>query len=81
MAIIDDNRYAQSIDHAVLQDRARNTFDKTVAEIETKMNRTKISANTNAMDIDEDDIFPGDAKDMGSGESLPSQFLRLFLVF
>jgi hypothetical protein len=31
------------------------------------MNRTKISVNNNAMDIDEDDIFPGAAKDMGSG--------------
>lgn len=45
------------------------------------MNRTKISANTNGMDIDEDDIFPGDAKDMGSGKSLLSPFLRLFMVF
>jgi hypothetical protein len=31
------------------------------------MNRTKLSVNNNAMDIDEDDIFPGAAKDMGSG--------------
>jgi hypothetical protein len=32
------------------------------------MNRAKTSVNTNAIDIDEDDIFPGAAKDMGSGE-------------
>jgi len=31
------------------------------------MNRTKLSANTNAIDMDEDDIFPGAAKDMGFG--------------
>jgi hypothetical protein len=41
-----------------------------VADIETKLNRTKMSANANAMDIDEDDIFPGAAKDMGSGKIL-----------
>ena len=28
--------------------------------------------NTNAIDIDEDDVFPGAAKDMGSGK--PSRF-------
>ncbi len=68
VATTDDNRYDQSIDRTVLQDKARSTFDKTVADIETKINRTKISVNSNAMDIDEDDIFPGAAKDMGSGQ-------------
>lgn len=43
-------------------------FDRTVADIETKINRTKASVNTNIMDNDEDDIFPGAAKDMGSGK-------------
>ncbi|CAF0739019.1 unnamed protein product [Rotaria sordida] len=66
VAIVDDNRYDQSIDRTILQDQARSTFDKTVADIETKINRTKISANTNIIDNDEDDIFPGAAKDMGS---------------
>jgi hypothetical protein len=68
VAIVDDNRYDQSIDRTVLQDKARSTFDKTVADIETKINRTKASVNTNPIDIDEDDIFPGAAKDMGSGK-------------
>ncbi len=67
VAIANDDRYDQSIDHTVLQDKARSTFDKTVADIETKINRTKLSANTNAIDMDEDDIFPGAAKDMGFG--------------
>ena len=73
MAIVGDNRYDQSIDRAVLQDKARSTFDRTVADIETKMNRSKISANNNDMDIDEDDIFPGAAKDMGSGKLFQPQ--------
>ena len=55
-------------DEVALVDDARNTFDRTVADIETKMNRTKMSAHANAADVDEDDIFPGAAKDMGSGE-------------
>ena len=67
VATIDDNGFDQSIDHTVLQDRARSTFDKTVADIETKMSRTKTSVNTNIIDND-DDIFPGAAKDMGSGK-------------
>ncbi|CAF2498559.1 unnamed protein product [Rotaria sp. Silwood2] len=66
VAIVDDNRYDQSIDRNILQDQARSTFDRTVADIETKINRTKISVNTNIMDNEEDDIFPGAAKDMGS---------------
>ena len=41
VATTDGNRYDQSIDRTVLQDKARSTFDKTVADIETKMNRTK----------------------------------------
>ncbi|CAF0742883.1 unnamed protein product [Adineta steineri] len=66
VALVSDDRYDQSIDRTVIQDKARSTFDKAVADIETKMNRTKMSANTNVMDLDEDDIFPGAAKDMGS---------------
>ncbi|CAF3178887.1 unnamed protein product [Rotaria socialis] len=66
VATVDNHRYDQSIDHTILQDQARNTFDRTVADIETKINRTKSSVNTNAIDNDEDDIFPGAAKDMGS---------------
>jgi len=72
VALVEDNRYDQSIDRTVLQDKARSTFDKTVADIETKINRTKTSSvNTNAIDIDDDDIFPSAAKDMGSGKILP----------
>ena len=67
VATIDDNRFDQSIDHTILQDRARSTFDKAVADIETKINRTKTSVNTNVIDND-DDIFPSAAKDMGSGK-------------
>jgi hypothetical protein len=82
VAIIDDNRYDQSIDHTVLQDKARSTFDRTVADIETKMTRTKMSANANVMDIDEDDIFPGAAKDMGSGEIIQMIIIQqIFLSF
>jgi hypothetical protein len=82
VAIIDENRYDQSIDHTVLQDKARSTFDRTVADIETKMTRTKMSANANVMDIDEDDIFPGAAKDMGSGEIIQMIIIQqIFLSF
>lgn len=63
-------RQDQSIDRTGLQDKARSTFDRAVADIETKMNRTKLSTNANAMDADEDDIFPGAAKDMGSGTGI-----------
>jgi hypothetical protein len=66
-ALVADDRYDQSIDRTTIQDRARSTFDKAVADIETKMARTKMSTNANAMDADEDDIFPGAAKDMGAG--------------
>jgi hypothetical protein len=38
-----------------------------VADIETKINRTKQSTNVHAVDFDEDDFFPAAAKDMGSG--------------
>ncbi|UJR28333.1 hypothetical protein I4U23_009575 [Adineta vaga] len=66
VALVEDNRYDQSIDHTALQDKARSTFDKAVADIETKINRTKMSMNANALDADDDDIFPTAAKDMGS---------------
>lgn len=66
--LADDDRQDQMINSTVLQDRARTTFDKTVADIETKINRTKSSLSANAAELDEDDIFPGAAKDMGSGE-------------
>lgn len=70
IANIDEPRYDQSIDRATLQDRARTTFDRTVADIETKIVRMKTSVNTNVIDADEDDIFPGAAKDMGSGSMI-----------
>lgn len=67
MAFVDEHPYDQSLDHTALQDKARNTFDKTVADIETKLlQKTITSMTTNAVEIDEDDIFPGAAKDMGS---------------
>jgi len=82
VAFVEDNRYDQSIDRTVLQDKARNTFDKTVADIETKINRTKAtSVNTNPMDIDEDDIFPGAAKDMGSGKIIYDTNYSIYHVF
>lgn len=71
VASVDVNRYDQSIDRTTLQDQARSIFDKTVADLETKINRTKASTNTHVViDNDEDDIFPGAAKDMGSGKNL-----------
>jgi hypothetical protein len=44
------------------------------------MTRTKMSANTNVMDIDEDDIFPGAAKDMGSGKIIQIRIIQLIFV-
>lgn len=69
-----DLRFDQSIDQTKIQDRARTTFDKTVADIETKIGRTK--QNVQVLDADEDDIFPGAAKEMGSGRLINEKKVR-----
>ncbi|CAF0739324.1 unnamed protein product [Didymodactylos carnosus] len=65
VAIIDDKQ----IDYVSIQAKAKTTFDKTVYDIETKVNQrdtNKIFNSYSNNDDENDDVLPAAAKDMGT---------------